>query len=257
MNDMQDESPDNSPRDTDEGADEEATDSIGLSILDDMDAIGRDLEESGEADLLLTGEPERPRTELEWEGPGQLVYEPRIRQVGFDHYAVEGKCEDRNQVAWGFWGGLLAIAVALLLLSSGFATISMWDLFWAMVAIGVGVLLYRFGERSSLREEVLCEIDIPREQLIWPAGTIADDEERHVRFDEVTEIVFGMTRLPVTSSDARVRVDAFTLLVRTPAEKLIPVIEGSPYKEEVHEIGEFLGELTGKSMTYVGRGIRD
>ena len=257
---MQDDGPNTSDTERDADTPTDRKDALGSSILDEMDAVRVTTESNDDDEASAPVMPERettPRTQLQWEGPGQIVYEPRIRQVGLEHYAIEGKCEDRNHIAWGFWGALMAVAVMLLVLSSGLAMLSMWDIFWAMASISVGVLLYQFGDRSSLREEVLCEINVPQEHIVWPQGTIDRDEHRQLRFDEVTEIVFGMTRLPVTSSDARVRVDAFTLLVRTPRDKLIPVIEGSPYKEEVHNIGELLGELTGHSMTYVGRGIRD
>jgi hypothetical protein len=76
-----------------------------------------------------------------------------------------------------------------------------------------------------------------------------------VPFERVTEGVFGMTRLPVSESTAGVNVDAFTFLLRVDEDTLRPVVEGSPYKGEVHQIAEFVCDLLEVDVAYVGRGM--
>jgi hypothetical protein len=197
------------------------------------------------------------RTELEWDGPGHLVFEPALHQVGPRRFLVEGRSEIESGIPWGFWGGVLALGALLLLLANAASFWTMWDFLWAALAILVGVFLYRYGRRSSLGDVVLLDIDIGWGAMRWPADTVTGEgAERVVELDDVTEVVFGMTRMPVTARSRDVRVDAFTLLVRTREDHLIPVIEGSPYKGEVHDIGRFLADKIGCQLTYVGRGIQ-
>lgn len=216
--------------------------------------------ETSGAVALMREESQRrraDRTELRWSGPGQLVYEPTLHQVGPNRFVIEGKRESDSGVPWGFWGGVLVVVTLGMMIAGAQNFYSLSDMLLAGLTLAVGFLLYHFGRRSSLGESVLCEIDAGWGRLRWPAGALPDEnEERVLGMDSVTEVVFGMTRLPVASDSRDVRVDAFTLLVRTEAEELIPIIEGSPYKGEVHEIAKFVAELTGEPLTYVGRGIK-
>ena len=197
------------------------------------------------------------RTELEWEGPGNLVFEPALHQVGPERYLVEGRREVDSGIPWGFWGGVLALGALLLLLANAASFWTMWDFLWAALAALVGVFLYRYGRHTSLGDVILLDVDIGWGAMRWPTDALSGEgAERVVDFEGVTEVVFGMTRMPVTTRSRGVRVDAFTLLVRTTDDHLIPVIEGSPYKGEVHDIGRFLAEAIGCELTYVGRGIQ-
>ncbi|MFB6350401.1 MAG: hypothetical protein ABEN55_09725 [Bradymonadaceae bacterium] len=198
---------------------------------------------------------ERLETKLRWEGPGKLVYEPTLYQVGSDQYAIEAKRETRGIIPWGFWGGLLFVGVAIIVIAGAQDIYTSWDILWAMIGLTVGALMYRFGRKSSLDEMLLSEIDGRRRTLHWPDQAQSGLEENLLSFDDVTEVVFGMTKLPVDENVADVRVDAFALLVRTTQDELIPVVEGSPYKGEVHEIAKFIADETETVLTYVGRGI--
>ncbi len=234
----------------------------GSGILDRLEAIqqgGRAepmAEAVGEADADPLASDERVETKLRWEGPGKIVYEPTLFQVGPERYVIEAKRERRGLIPWGFWGGLLFVGVAVIVLAGAQSIYSLWDILWAMIGLTVGALLYRFGRKSTFEEIQLCEVDRRRRTLHWPEGAQSGMQETYLSFDDVTEIVFGMTQLPVDESAVDVRVDAFALLVRTGDEELLPVVEGSPYKGDVHEIAGFLAETTETDLTYVGRGIR-
>jgi len=102
---------------------------------------------------------------------------------------------------------------------------------------------------------VLCTVDEGRRVLEWPEGAQSGLDATIAGFDDINEVVFGMTALPVDEGRPDVRVDAFALLVRTCREELIPVVEGSPYKGGVHEIAKVLADVTETELTYVGRGI--
>lgn len=123
------------------------------------------------------------------------------------------------------------------------------------MGLTVGAVLYQYGRRSTLEDVTLCRIDERRSVVEWPEGAQSGLDETVASFEEITEVVFGMTTLPVDEGQPDVRVDAFSLLVRRSDDELIPVVEGSPYKGNVHNIAQYLADLTGTDITYVGRGI--
>jgi hypothetical protein len=185
---------------------------------------------------------------------GRLVYKPLIRPNGVSCYEIRGQREEQGVIAWGFWGGLLVVGVSVSLILSAQSVYNVWDLLWALVAITFGILLYRFGKRSSLREDVLCEVDLERQTMSWPTSQRAG--ELVATFDEITEIVFGMTDFPLSESDTDVHVHAFSLLIRDADDRLIPVVEATPHKEEAHTIAKILGNELEMRITYVGKGIK-
>jgi hypothetical protein len=186
---------------------------------------------------------------------GGLIYKPLIRPSGASRYEIRGQREDKSIIAWGFWGGLLVLVVLGLLIASAQTVYNVWDIIWFLAALAVGSLLYRYGRRSSLREEVLCEVDLERRTLAWP-GAEQGDGEIVLYFDEINEVVFGMTDYPVSKSRQDVQVHAFTLLVRDAEDRLVPVVEASPDKEEAHTIAKILGNELNLRISYVGKGIR-
>ncbi|MFP4601005.1 MAG: hypothetical protein ACOC9J_00695 [Persicimonas sp.] len=198
----------------------------------------------------------RPSQKLVYPRPSdhRLIYKPLIRPSGTSRYEIRGQREDQSVIAWGFWGGLLVVAVVLLLLASAQSFYGMTDIIWAVGALALGLLMYRYGKRSSLREEVLCEIDTRRQTIAWPTGT-SDGAELALGFDELTEIVFGMTDYPVSESHKDVRVHAFTLLVRDADDRLIPVVEATPNKGEAHTIARIMSNEIGLGISYVGKGF--
>ncbi|WP_168210997.1 hypothetical protein [Persicimonas caeni] len=185
---------------------------------------------------------------------GGLVYNPLIRPSGQARYEIRGQLEDKSLIAWGFWGGLLVFVVTVLLILSAQSVYNVWDILWALVALSFGVFLYRYGRKSSLREEVLCEVDIERQQLAWPTAPGAG--ELALPFEEITEVVFGMTDYPLSESRSDVHVHAFTLLVRDADDRLIPIVEATPNKEEAHTIAKILGNELQMHISYVGKGIQ-
>lgn len=199
-----------------------------------------------------------PETELEntrsADAP-RLIYDPTLRQTSMERFEVTGRRDDSSVIAWGFWGGLLALVVAVGLVIGAQNVYSVWDIAWAVAALAVGLLFYRFGRRSSTCEELLCEIDLGREALSWPTDGPGEGVLT-VGFDAITELVFGMTRYPVSEKRRDVDVHAFTLLVRDDDERLVPVVEASPDKEAVHEIAKFLAQQLRTHITYVGVGIK-
>ncbi len=185
---------------------------------------------------------------------GGLVYKPLIRPNGPARYEIRGQLEDKSLIAWGFWGGLLVFVVAILLILGARSVYNVWDILWALVALSFGIFLYRYGRRSSLREQVLCEVDIDRRILSWPFAT--GEGELALPFDEITEIVFGMTDYPLSEQRKDVHVHAFTLLVRDADDRLIPVVEATPHKEEAHTIAKILANELEMRISYVGKGIQ-
>lgn len=188
----------------------------------------------------------------------RLIYNPALEQVRergrVRAFRVNGKVEG-SAVAWGFWGAFLMVMVLALVVVFRGATglYSIWDMFWVMVGLTIGALMFKAGKRSSQSKELLCEIDLVQQMMLWPTGP---ETMLAVPFDEVTELVFGMTYYPVSEQRSDVMVHAFTLLVRDSQNRLIPIVEASPDKEETHEIAKFIGHNMSLPLTYVGLGIK-
>lgn len=194
---------------------------------------------------------------------GGLVYDPVVRQVSHGHFQVCGRREVSGAIPWGFWGGLLLAFVAYFVITGAQGFWSVAEVVWAMVALTVGLVLFRFGRRSSRRLDVLCTLDFEREMLVWPTeepatpGAIssAGGGELVLQFDEITEVVFAMIDYPLSQRKGDVDVHAFTLLVRDGAERLVPVIEATPAKEEAHEIAKMIAAQLRLNISYVGNGF--
>lgn len=227
-----------------------------LEEIRDRGTIGERFDQEAFDTELEPFEQPQAKTKLRWEGPGKIVYEPTLYQTGPEQFAIEAKQERRGVIPWGFWGGILFAGVAIAVLAGAQNIYSLWDILWAVIGLTIGALLYRYGRSSTFEEKLLCEIDQRRRTLHWPEGAQSGLGETLLPFDRVTEVVFGMTKLPVDEGTENVRVDAFALLVRTDEDELIPVVEGSPYKGLVHELAKFISETTDAHLSYVGRGIK-
>ncbi len=189
------------------------------------------------------------------EASGKLVFDPVVRPSGPNRFQIRGRRSQSGVIAWGFWGGLLAVIVAVGLIVSAASIYTLWDIMGAVLVLVVGVVLYRFGPRSSMRDDVLCEVNLDRATLAWP-GALGSGAELVLPFDDVTELVFGMTDFPVSPKRRDVSVHAFTLLVRDDAQRLIPIIEATPNKGEAHNIAKILADEIGQPIRYVGKGIQ-
>lgn len=219
--------------------------------------------------------PARPAALLTRTQPGGgLIYDPRVHPVSDSAVQIRGRREVPGTVPWGFWGGLLVAMVAVFLVTGARNFFYLWDIIWALGALAVGLMLFRYGRRSTLREELLCTLDLERQLIQWPATRaprrggkpVADTQpaqdalpaqgELVLSFDEVTEVVFAMIDYPLSAREPEVRVHAFTLLVRDSDERLIPIIEASPDKTETHQISRLLGHQLGRGVSYVGKGFQ-
>jgi hypothetical protein len=202
---------------------------------------------------------------------GGLVYDPVIRAVSQSFYRICGRMEVPGAIPWGFWGGMLVAFVAILLIADSRSVYQIWDILWALVALSVGVAMFRFGRRSSRREVILCELDLERETLSWPGQSAANSTiltnsagsspqpatgELVLGFEEISELVFAMIDFPLSTKRNDVDVHAFTLLVRDASERLVPVVEATPNKEEAHEIAKVLSRQLGLNISYVGKGFQ-
>lgn len=187
-------------------------------------------------------------------GGTNMVHHPELQQFRAGAVEVRAERENPSVIPWGFWGGLLALVVGVLVVASARSVYTLWDLLWAIGAIAFGVLLWRYGRRDAMEQTRLLEIDLDREQLMWLSDERAEGGIT-LDYDEITEVVFGMTEYPVSDPDD-VKVEAVTLLVRDATDQLIPVIEATPHKESAHEIAKFIAGQVGHNITYVGRGIK-
>lgn len=198
---------------------------------------------------------------------GGLVYNPSIRQVSQTHFQICGRREVSGTIPWGFWGGILVAFVAYFLITGSQGFWSVLDIVWALIALSVGLLLFRYGRRSSLRLDVLCGLDLEREVIFWPASqpdTLGDKAanpgtfgqgELALNFNEIEEVVFAMIDYPLSMQKDDVDVHAFTLLVRDGAQRLIPIIEATPAKTEAHEIAKMIAGQLRLKISYVGKGF--
>lgn len=188
--------------------------------------------------------------------PG-LIYSPRVVRVSDSAFRIVGRRDDEKVVPWGFWGGVFALAVGAILL--GYEGITglwaIWDLAGAIAAIVLGLLLVRFAARTSLRDEPCAEVDL-RAQTLRLTSSSEGVALPEVPLHELTEVVYGMTRYPVSSAPDAVRVEAFSLLVRHQSDTLLPIIEASPDKEDLFVLARFLSQATRLPIAHVGLGVR-
>ncbi len=187
----------------------------------------------------------------------RLVFDPAIERVygqGVHAFRVSGRLAE-NVVPWGFWGAtLIAVVLGMVVVFRGATGLySLWDTFWVVLALLVGTVMFKLGRRSSLSKELLCELDLNQQLMLWPRE---GETQLAVPFEELTELVFGMTYYPVSQKRKDVMVHAFTLLARDSQNRLIPIVEASPDKEKTHEIGVFLGRNMRLPLKYVGLGIK-
>lgn len=208
----------------------------------------------------MTDVPDRPRTTtalLERADKPGLIFRPMVQRAGAQRFIIAGKKDDDSVIPWGFWGGIFAVAVgAVVFAYEGVTGLwAIWDMLGALAAIAVGLLLMRFGSRSSLTDEPCAEVDLTARTLRLLSST----EEMalpQISLDDIDEIVFGMTRYPVSRERDAVKVEAYSLLVRHASDTLLPVVEVSPDKELLYGVARFLSRVTGLDITQVGRGIK-
>ncbi|RVU48417.1 hypothetical protein EA187_03000 [Lujinxingia sediminis] len=187
--------------------------------------------------------------------PGaSMVYSPYLKERPGRALQVLGERDNPSVVPWGFWGAvMLAGLLAAMIVFRGTSGLqSMWDLLWVMLAVVAGSVMLKLGKKTSLEEHLLCELDLMRGIVTWPVqGT-----ELAVTFDEVEELVFGMTHYPISSDGEGTRVHAFSLLLRDAQGRLVPIVEASPNKGETHQIGQVFARVLEVPLTYVGMGIK-
>lgn len=226
-------------------SEDERVDKIAISS-------GKELSKQNEDVCKPTVIPRR----IESDDPS-LVYEPRVREISGSRLEILGKRDDPSIIPWGFWGGvmLLGLAVFMVLFRSGSGLGSIWEIMVFTVVLVVGAFLFKVGRRSSLREEMICELDIPRRLLSWP--TAFSSSLITVSFEEVEAVVYGMTEFPVNKSERAGRVHAFMLLVRDESGRMIPVIEASTDKESTHRVGQLLSQVLKVPIMEVGIGQED
>ena len=225
-------------------------------MSDDSDIIDVEYEPVSAPGPRMPGETKKAELErLHEENAPSMVYQPRVAATGVDSFEVRADAENTELIPWGFWGGLLVLAVSLMIIVSVKGLYSMWDVFWAIFALTFGVLLWRYGRRTTLEEKTILHVDTARELVDWPTS-VAGEGAISLDFDQITEVVFGMTSYPVSDRRRDVKVHAFTLLLRDRRERLLPVIEATPNKEEAHEVGKLLAGELGMEITYVGKGIK-
>lgn len=229
----------------------------------DPEIVDAEIEEQGGA-ALEPVRPPPPARLTHHPSSGGLVYEPIVRQVSHTEFQVCGRREVSGTIPWGFWGGVLLAFVAYFLITGTQGFWSIMDIAWAMVALTVGLVLFRFGKRSSRRLDVLCALDFEREMIVWPAATESasgvsqgslGSGELVLNFEEIEEVVFAMIDYPLSQRKNDVDVHAFTLLVRDGEQRLIPIIEATPAKGAAHEIAKMIAGQLRLNISYVGNGF--
>lgn len=258
----------NRPRARETGAVNHLNSDMNASDSLDPDEAAREeaapAEEQGGSEPEPIETPPPPASLAQLQSSSGLVYDPIMRQVSHSHFQVCGRREVSGTIPWGFWGGILIAFVAYFLITGSQGFWSVLDVAWAMVALTVGLVLFRFGRRSSRRLEVLCTLDFEREMFVWPtekdastgaAQSSLGSGDLVLNFDEIGEVVFAMIDYPLSQRKNEIDVHAFTLLVRDAEERLIPIIEATPAKEEAHEIAKMIASQLRLNISYVGNGF--
>ena len=184
------------------------------------------------------------------------IYDPRIVKRPGGKIEIYGKEQNPNVIAWGFWGGILAAVVAVMIVfnnSGGYFTLA------EVLVVGslllVGLVVFRLGRRSSLDEILLLEIDTRAKLFAWPV--YRSGAPLAVTFDDVEEVTFSLIKVAVQGSKAGTRLEAATVRVVDDRGRVLPVVEATTSKTEAHYVARLLAEVLGTSVDYVGTGVRE
>lgn len=184
-----------------------------------------------------------------------LTYNPRAQREG-SRIKILGSREDPNRIAWGFWGGVLMVAlVAYLIFVRGSAGLaSMAELLLFSAALVIGMVFFRLGRRSSLREDVLLEIDLEDGHFNWPtaSGALLD-----LKAQEIKEVGCAMVDFPVGKASDTATIRVFSVYLRDRSGMQHDVIEASPDKERGLAVAQLLAKLLQLPVTLLGTGAVD
>jgi len=180
-----------------------------------------------------------------------LVYQPAVQSSG-QSVQIVAKKEDRSITPWGLWGAAATAVIGFLLLTyEGYRGFHDWNTVMISVALlAISLMAARFGPHNSLVPVVLATFDLEMRELSVPGSPST------IRFDELEELVYAMVRYPINSEQSSLKVQAFSLLVRTPDGDLLPIIEASPDKNAVFKIAGAVSHWTQLEISYVGIGVQ-
>jgi hypothetical protein len=184
-----------------------------------------------------------------------LIFRPMlIPEAAGDAVQLIGRCE-RGRTAWGFWGVLTIVTAVLGIFAKMGVTryVGYRDALLALGVITVGVILVRVGRWTSLDEVVLGRLDLVSREFQVRLG-YQDKIRASLRLDDISEIVFGMTQYPFVQT--RVRVHAFSLMVRGADDELTVVVVATPDKAELYEVAKVLSKFCDAPIKSVGDGIK-
>ncbi|RAL25279.1 hypothetical protein DL240_03440 [Lujinxingia litoralis] len=217
--------------------------------------LSRDVSMDKKLPVKWAGTPDDPAVEVVSAPGARMVYSPFVRERPGRLLQVRGQRDNPDVVPWGFWGAVMlgALLVMLIVFRGNSGIQSMWDMLWFMLAIAMGSVMLKLGKKTSLEEHLLCELDQLRGIVTWPVEGRA---QMAVPFEEVSELVFGMTHYPISSDGEGTKVHAFSLLLRDGSGRLVPIVEASPNKGETHDVGKLFSRVLEVPLTYVGLGIK-
>lgn len=179
----------------------------------------------------------------------ELVYSPHFvaRPYGVD---IAAKRDDPKIIAWGLWGSVAAAIVGFAtLIFEGWRGFHNWtNVSIAVVLMAIALIAARLGPRTSLVPVTLAEVDL--QQRSFRVG-----HEPDLAFSDVSEVVYAMVKYPVERGQ-RIKVDAFTVLLRNSDGDLVPLLEASPDKNAVFSIARACSQWTGREITHVGLGVK-
>jgi len=200
----------------------------------------------------MESEEEAP-TRLRPSPNAELVFRPQFEVRGPNRLELVGEHDDEDTIPWGLWGGIVAVVAGMVLIiyEGAYGFHSFWSIAVAVLVIGFGAILARYGARTSLRSISLGRVDL-QSGIFW----IEDEDWQPVRLDRVEEVVYAMIKYPVSKKKKKaVKVQAFTVLLRV-ADELVPVVEASPDKGQVYAIAKTFAQWTGNEVSHVGIGVK-
>ena len=187
----------------------------------------------------------------------RLDYMPGLRQRAPGVLEVVAQRDDEGVGSWGIWGALLALVLLVGFLTlQGTNFFDLRDILIAVLLAGLAVGLWRWGPRGGQRSVTLVTVDTQRGQVLWSLrrgrGEVA------VSMESVSEVVFAMTRAPVSLHKPDAHIQVYALLLRQgQSPDLMSVIEASPDQQRVFAIAQQFAALMQAPLTQVGEGVRE
>lgn len=185
-----------------------------------------------------------------------MIHKPVILP-GPGSLTVADHRHDQPRERLRFWGMvLLGLAFLSVLMVPQFRSTDPQALLVPGLTAALGAVFWVLAGRAEEKRVPLAHVSATEGlvRILPTASSQFQDVSREVWFDEVEDVLFGMTLFPV-SPGSDVRVEAFTVCLRLFDGTILPVVEASLDKAAPFHVATVLSETLGVPVHQTGLGF--